>query len=99
MSKPEDDLQAAHLANLSALAEAFLEAGGVYTHAEWKALSDDERAAAHAAGRRLARKRALMLGAAIRGGLEAAIVQAPLDAGDALEDLLLTRALEGGPIA
>ncbi len=73
-------------------ASRFRAAGGTWTPEVWCALSTAEKEAATEAGERIEAARAMNLGAAIRGGVEAAGVASVYDGGATM------RALEGNAV-
>lgn len=77
------------------VALAFLQCGR-FSWAEWSRMGAADRAAATLAGEHLARVRAVMVGNASRGRIEAASVLEPVDNGETLEQEVIAHVSAGG---
>lgn len=76
------------------VALAFLQCGR-FSWAEWSRMGAADRAAATLAGEHLARVRAVMVGNASAGTVEAASILQPVDGGMALEEEVVARVCPG----
>lgn len=87
-------LDAAGLLILAKVAQEFLANGGTIPPADYLALGPEERAALTVASERLRAEQCAALGFAMQGQMQAALVLAPADGGQARNRVLLSRALD-----
>jgi len=78
---------------LRAEAEGFATAGGQWSADDWAGMADLERAAAIAAGGRVWLHRAALLVEALGYAEGAAALRAPIDGGEAMQEVALGRAI------